>query len=241
MDIAWTEEQLFIAAITVGVLLLALVIVGLVLLARRRRRHERLQGRFGPEYERTVQREGSRQAADELDGRLADHEQFHPTVPDEQTRDELRRRVAALQFRFVDEPADVMLETQRVVVDALRACAYPVAEERARALRLLSVDHPQVTDSLRRLLDGSYGTDVGRMQALFTDVKRALRDVAHVTFGPDDLTGGPDGARAAAPEVGSARSTTSQPASPAREPTGRRPASAVPEPPSTSPADPTTG
>jgi hypothetical protein len=238
---ALTEEVLLIIGIAAAVIVL-LIILAVVLAVRRRRERARLRERFGPEYDHAVRTEGERRATEDLSGRVEERESFTPVDPGEETRTSLRRRMAALQFRFVDDPADTLLETQRVVLDALRACGYPAGEDRERALKLLSVDHPEVTPSLRTLLGGTYGRDVGRMQTLFVDAKRALREVVRLGYGPDDL--------ASTPHAGSDRPTITRgepapadPETPARaardEPAAEpaRTSSAVPRPPARVPDD----
>lgn len=185
-----TEEILVIAGIVVAVL----VVLGLVLWlagSRRRKRRERLRERYGSEYEATVDAKGRRAGVADLDHREEERRSLRLRDPDESTRADLRGRMADLQFRFVEEPNEVMLETQRVVVDALHARGYPIAENREQALRLLSVDHPEQTPSLRALLEGNYGRDVARMRDLFLDSRRALLQVLDVSYTPRDLTHAP--------------------------------------------------
>ena len=55
-----TFELIVIAAVAAGALLVLLMLFGMW---RRRRRRDRLQERFGPEYDRTVSAEGRRSPA----------------------------------------------------------------------------------------------------------------------------------------------------------------------------------
>jgi hypothetical protein len=181
-----TEDQLLtVVLVTAAVALVVALVAGLLAL-RRRRRRRRLKEEFGPEYDHAVSTAGTSGAVDALEERERQRQRFTPTEPSDEEREAFRQRMAALQFRFVDDPADVTLETQRTVVDALRACGYPIANDRDRALELFSVDHPNVTPSVRTLLAGEHGSDVGRMHELFLDAKLALRDLLQITYSPDD-------------------------------------------------------
>jgi hypothetical protein len=184
------QELLIIIAVVAAVVVVGLILLAVLRSRRRRRETERLRSRFGSEYDQAVASEGSRGAVEDLHSREEARESFSPVDPGDEIRDDLRRRMAELQFRFVDDPPDVMLELQRVALDALRACGYPVAEDRERALKLVSVDHPDATQPLRTLLEGAYGRDVAGMQQLFHGVKGALRDVVRVTYSTADLQAG---------------------------------------------------
>lgn len=183
-----TDEILVVAGIAVAVL----VVLGLVLWlvsASRNRRQRKLRQRYGREYDATVEAKGRRAGVDDLDHREEERQSVRLREPDESTRADLRQRMAELQFRFVEEPSEVLLETQRVVVDSLRARGYPIAEDREQALRVLSVDHPDETPALRTLLEGTYGRDVGRMRELFVEARRALLNVLDVSYSQRDVPG----------------------------------------------------
>ena len=202
---ALTDELLIVLGVA-AVVIVALIVFAAITASRRRKQRQQLKERFGPEYDHAVDEHGTRKGVTDLQGRVEQRESFTPVDPGEDTRQRLRQRMAALQFRFADDPADVLLETQRVVLDGLRACGYPVAEDRERALKLLSVDHPEITPQIRSLLDGDYGGDVSHMQALFVAAKRALRDILQLTYSPDDLAG--SSAAAAGPTADDAAEAT---------------------------------
>jgi hypothetical protein len=181
-----TEDQLLIVVVMTAAIALVVTVVAALLAVRRRRQRRRLKEQFGPEYDHAVSASGESGAVENLHERIEERQAFTPAEPSDEERDTFRQRMAALQFRFVDEPADATLELERVVVDALRLCGYPVAQDRERALELFSVDYPNATPSVRELLDGTYGSDIGRMQQLFVDVKRALQNLLRLTYGPAD-------------------------------------------------------
>lgn len=181
------EEALLIVGATAAIILLLLALGALIVHSRRKRKRDELKGRYGPEYDHAVAEHGKKAAVEDLDTRAQAREGFTPATLTETETEALRKRLATLQYRFVDDPSDVLLETQRIVVDTLRAQGYPIATDRERALKLLSVDHPNATATLRTLLSGSYGDDSGRMHTLFAGTKTALRDIAGLSFSSDDL------------------------------------------------------
>lgn len=184
-----TTEQIWIAAGVAVLVIVVLVVILAVTRGRKRKERDRLRSRYGREYDATISDKGTREGVDDLAHREEERRSLTLRDPDETTRADLRERMALLQYRFVEDPGDVMLEAQRVVVDGLRARGYPVAEDRERALRLLSVDHPDQTPPLRTLLAGSYGQDIGRMREIFLEARRSLREVLHVSYSTRDLRG----------------------------------------------------
>jgi LPXTG-motif cell wall-anchored protein len=131
----------------VGLIVLLAIVAGLMLM--RRRRSEHLSDRFGPEYERTVERMGSRGKA-EAD--LAAREQrvrkleIVPLAPQEAQR--FRTEWQSLQARFVDSPRTAMTEADLLVRDLMSKRGYPVADFETRAADI-SVDHPHVVEHYR--------------------------------------------------------------------------------------------
>jgi hypothetical protein len=130
-----------------GLIVLLLVIAGLML--ARRRRTEHLADRFGPEYDRTVERMGSRGKA-EAD--LAAREkrvhklEIVPLAPQEAQR--FRTEWQTLQGRFVDSPRTAMTEADLLVRDLMTRRGYPVGDFETRAADI-SVDHPHVVEHYR--------------------------------------------------------------------------------------------
>ena len=206
---ALDQQTIIIIAVVVALVILA--VVAAVLLKRhnaQKRRKAMLRERFGPEYDRAVgDSRNEREAVDEL----AQRDHRHNALPlrdlDDAERDRVRVRMAELQYHFVEDPAETLLEAQRVVTDVLRGMGYPVVTDRAEGLRMLSVDHPVQTQPVRALLQGEYGDDVGDERHLFLDVRTALRDIADVSYDLPDAAGGlrlaaPSAAAADTSEVG---------------------------------------
>jgi len=135
-------------------LLIALVIVVLLLVVAaavltRRRRTEHLAHRFGPEYERTVERMGSRPRAEaELAAREKRVRKFHivPLAPEDAQR--FRADWQGLQARFVDSPRSAVAEADVLVRELMTRRGYPMGDFESLAADI-SVDHPQVVEHYR--------------------------------------------------------------------------------------------
>lgn len=132
--------------IVVGaVILLVLLVAGLLA----RRRSERLRGKFGPEYDRTIERSGGRRAAEaELEGREAKRQRLRIARLSPESRERYLREWSDLQQGFVDQPSRSLLEADRVVTDVMRERGYPMDDFEQRAADV-SVDHPQVVEHYR--------------------------------------------------------------------------------------------
>jgi hypothetical protein len=110
---------------------------------------KRLESRFGPEYEKTLNAVGSRRGAErELKEREERVEalDIRPLDPAERSRyaEEWRR----LQARFVDEPAPAIDGADRLIRDVMQRRGYPVGDFERRA-QDLSVNHPIVVQHYR--------------------------------------------------------------------------------------------
>lgn len=135
-----------------NVLLILAALAAVVLLAwamSRRKRSERLRRRFGPEYERVADDEGSVSRAErELDRRARRAENFsiRPLKPDR--RRMYRQKWFAQQARFVDQPKAAIDDADHLVEEVMEERGYPVAEFEQRAADI-SVDHPEVVEKYR--------------------------------------------------------------------------------------------
>jgi len=134
------------------VIVAVVVVVAIAALAwmwARMQRTKRLQGRFGPEYGRTLHRTGDTGAAEEeLERREQRREEFdiRPLAPEAQRR--YGERWRAVQARFVDEPASAVGDADKLIGEAMRDRGYPVEDFDQRAADL-SVDHPDVVENYR--------------------------------------------------------------------------------------------
>lgn len=131
------------------VLLLIVIAVAAWMYTQRRRQSERLQQRFGPEYERTVHKLGDRTKAEaELRARERRVEGFTiaPLAPSEASR--FTQAWNSLQGRFVDNPNGVVVQADHLVYDLMQKRGYPMGDFERRAADI-SVDHPSVVANYR--------------------------------------------------------------------------------------------
>jgi hypothetical protein len=128
--------------IVVLVLIAVLVIAGALLVPRMRSRQ--LQQRFGPEYDRTVQSTGDRQAAErDLQERAQRRRELDIRPLDPAARDRYAQRWRQAQERFVDEPDQAVAEADTLVQEVMRERGYPTGDFEQQA-RDVSVDHGDV-------------------------------------------------------------------------------------------------
>ena len=114
-----------------------------------KRRSERLQSRFGPEYERTMEKAESRKEAEsELSGRMKHRQELEiqPVSPDSADRYTLEWR--DVQARFVDQPNESVKDADRLVTRLMKERGYPTEDFEQRVADV-SVDHPNVVDNYR--------------------------------------------------------------------------------------------
>jgi len=156
------------------VVLAAGIVVILALVVRTvlsRKRHERLEGKYGTEYERLVRAGSPSEAAKEINRREKRHELLHirSLMPEE------RKRFAAdwqrTQSRFVDDPAGAVSEADRLVGALMTTRGYPVAEFDQRAADI-SVDHAPVVEHYRAAHDIALRHE--RREANTEDLRQAL-------------------------------------------------------------------
>jgi predicted nucleic acid-binding protein len=138
------------AGLLILIVVVVVVIVLLAALLARRRRSERLQQRFGSEYERTLARAGDRRAAE---SDLSEREQLRSDldiVPlDPEIRTRYQQEWRATQGRFVDDPTGATRDADVLIARVMRERGYPVDEDFERQAALVSVDHPQVAENYR--------------------------------------------------------------------------------------------
>jgi hypothetical protein len=134
------------------VIAVAIVIALAVLVAEivRRRRTGKLRGRFGPEYNRTVETADSRRQAEaELAAREERRQQFdiRPLTPEAERRYTDAWQV--VQAQFVDDPRAAVGSAAGLIKSVMTDRGYPVEDFDQRAADL-SVDHPDVVENYRQ-------------------------------------------------------------------------------------------
>jgi len=135
--------------IIAAVLLIALAAVAAAIISHRHRQSLKLQRRFGAEYDRSVERLGSRTKAEaELRAREKRVADLHiaPLAPADAAR--FTQSWNALQSRFIDSPKGVVVEAEQLVRELLLKRGYPMGDFERRAADM-SVDHPAIVENYR--------------------------------------------------------------------------------------------
>jgi hypothetical protein len=132
-----------------------IVVVVVVLLAAaaavfvRNRRRAELQHRFGPEYDRVVERADSRKDAENhLAGIAQRRDELKIRDLDDTERTRYEAEWDAIQTRFVDEPGPAVDAADSLISVVMRERGYPVDDFTERA-DLVAVDHPDVVEHYR--------------------------------------------------------------------------------------------
>lgn len=130
--------------------LLALIVVGSIAAAWWRiQRSNRLQERFGSEYDRALDEKGDRREAEkELEERIAHVKKLdiRPLSADEVNRYALEWQ--ATQREFVDAPLAALQKADRLIREVMKAKGYPVEDFEQRVADI-SVSYPELVDNYR--------------------------------------------------------------------------------------------
>ena len=144
-------NQTLITTIMIITVVLVLVIVGAILAVvfSRRKRTERLQGHFGPEYDRTVEAMGDeKKAKTELDERKKHVAALDIRPLTVIEHDRYLAEWAAVQSKFVDEPGQAIIDADRLIMEVMQIRNYPVADFEQRAADI-SVTYPSLVSNYR--------------------------------------------------------------------------------------------
>src|SRR4029450_450401 len=140
------KERSMNTGLLIAILVIVVVVVLVAVLLGQRRRTQRLQQQFGPEYQRTVARSGDQRTAEaDLTAREQRRREFDIVVLEPAVRDRYLETWRATQGRFVDDPAAATREADALVAQVMRDRGYPVDDFDQQAADV-SVDHPQVAE-----------------------------------------------------------------------------------------------
>ena len=135
--------------IVIAVVIAVVVVAVIGFLLARKRRSQKLRERFGPEYDRVLQKEGGvRNAEGVLEMRAKRREQFALRPLSESSQLDFTERWKAVQAQFVDEPQGAVAQADALVNELMAARGYPMADFEQRAADI-SVDHPGVVENYR--------------------------------------------------------------------------------------------
>jgi hypothetical protein len=148
----------------------ALVVVALVVWqGMNKRRTRELQGRFGPEYDRTVESaESKREAEAELKARAERRDELEIQPLTSAARERYLAEWQRVQARFVDDPEGAVRDADMTIQSVMAERGYPMDDFEQRAADV-SVDHPQVVENYRR------GHRLARASALGDGTTEELR------------------------------------------------------------------
>lgn len=137
--------------ITLAVIVLLVVGLALGLVFSRRQRTKRLQERFGPEYDRTLDKLGDqRHAESELEQRLGHVKSLNIRPLSAEETEHFRNEWRLVQAGFVDEPLSAIQKANQLIKAAMHSRGYPVDDFEQRAADI-SVDHPDLVEDYRGL------------------------------------------------------------------------------------------
>jgi len=131
----------------VAVVIVVVLAVGVWLMQQNKSRS--LQQRFGPEYDRVVEKEGDRRRAEAALSELAERrDALEITDLDPDTRRAYAEEWHAVQERFIDEPGQTVAEADALVQRVMRERGYPVDDLDER-IDMVAADHPELAENYR--------------------------------------------------------------------------------------------
>jgi hypothetical protein len=136
---------------TIIVVLAILLITGVILASifSRRNRTKRLQGKFGAEYDLTMQALGDeKKAHTELEGRQKHVASLdiHPLSAEEGER--YTADWIAVQSQFVDDPGKAIVDADQLIMEVMHLRNYPISDFEQRAADV-SVIYPELVSNYR--------------------------------------------------------------------------------------------
>ncbi|MFJ1765651.1 hypothetical protein ACIOD2_35365 [Amycolatopsis sp. NPDC088138] len=172
----------------VVIVVVAVAVLGAVIwLVTQEMQRKRLQQRFGPEYDRTVEEKDSPRAAQrELAERERRHKELDIRPLSASARERYTREWAQVQEKFVDHPSSAVSEADRLLVTLMSERGYPT-EGYEQQLSDLSVRHAKTLEHYR----AAHATQHERSGASTEELRDAM--VHYRTVFEDLLTDGSDG------------------------------------------------
>jgi hypothetical protein len=155
-----------------GVVILVIAVLAWLYVQKRRSTTASLRQKFGPEYERAVQQQGSERKAE---AKLADRQErvdklnIRDLNPME--RERFSKEWESVQARFVDSPRGAVAEADDLVSSLMKTRGYPISDFDQRAADI-SVDHPRVVENYRSAHD--IALRVGKNGASTEDLRTAM-------------------------------------------------------------------
>jgi hypothetical protein len=137
----------------IGIVIAVIVVVAVVVVASAEMRRARLRRQFGPEYDRLVQKLGSKRKAD---AELAERERRVRALNIRDLSAEQQASYsgdwAAVQERFVDTPAEAVGAAHVLIGNVMRDRGYPV-DDRTATMDALSLHNGRAMEGYRTTMD----------------------------------------------------------------------------------------
>jgi hypothetical protein len=185
------SAETIIWVVVVVAAVVAIVAVGYLVAAQQRR--QRLQNRFGPEYDRALaERESRREAEQELLDREKRHAQLDIRPLDPGTRQTYGNKWTEVQERFVDAPSFSVTEADHLVTAVMAERGYPT-QEPGQLMSDLSVEHGRTLDHYREA--HAISGRAARQEASTEELRQAM--VHYRALFEELLAEAPTGERAA--------------------------------------------
>ena len=127
------------------------VIMGIIMapMFARRRKSQKFQNKYGPEYDRTVQSAGNEKKAQaELKDRQKHVDTLNIRPLSVSERDRYQAEWTAIQAKFVDQPGQATVEADHLIMEVMKVRAYPVSDFDQRAADI-SVNYPTLVSNYR--------------------------------------------------------------------------------------------
>jgi hypothetical protein len=137
----------------IGIVIAVIVVVAVVVVASAEMRRAKLRRQFGPEYDRLVEKLGSKRKAD---AELAERQRrvralnIRDLSPEQQAS--YSGDWAAIQERFVDTPVEAVGAAHTLIWNVMRDRGYP-ADDRTASLDALAVYHGRSMEGYRTTLN----------------------------------------------------------------------------------------
>jgi hypothetical protein len=161
------------AWVWIVIIVAALVVIGFVAWTLGTKlRTDRLQRRFGPEYERTIEQAESRKEAEsELSARMKRRRELEIQPVSPETAERYTVEWRDVQARFVDQPSEAVKDADRLVTRLMQERGYPTDDFEQQAADV-SVDHPNVVDNYRGAHTVWLSNEQGKAET--EDLRRAM-------------------------------------------------------------------
>jgi hypothetical protein len=130
---------------------LVLVVLGAILapIFARRKRSQRFQTKYGPDYDHTVKTMGNeKKAQTEMDKRQTHVETLNIRPLSIGERDQFLADWKAIQVKFIDQPGQATVEADHLIMEVMKMRAYPVSDFEQRAADI-SITYPELVSNYR--------------------------------------------------------------------------------------------